>query len=85
MTLTGLVTIMFAILVVVIIVVFIMKLCFCPLAHDILEDFLWYKNSTKIWRHVYQYIFSFGLIAFFIAFLISICFLAEWGNTIILW
>lgn len=85
MTLTGLVIIMFAILVVVTIVVFIMELCFCPLAHDILEDFLWYKNSTKIGQHVYQYIFSFGLIALFIAFLISVCFLAEWGNTIILW
>lgn len=78
MTLTGLVITIFAILIVVIIFVF-------PLAHSILEDLLWYKNSTKIWQHVYQYIFSFALFALFIAFLISVHFLAKWGDTIILW
>lgn len=85
MTLSGLIQIIFIVIVVFGVIIFLIECFLIDDIEDVLSIFDWYNERNKIVQHIMDYCFLFFIIFMFIGFLFLICVFMEWGDTIILW
>lgn len=85
MTLSGLIWIIFGIMLILGWVIFIIEMFLIDDIEDILNIFDWYNKKNAIVRHIMDYCFLFLVIFVFIGVVFLITVFIKWGDTIILW
>lgn len=85
MTLSGLIGIIFGIIVVLGGAISMIEIFLIEDIEDTLSAFNWYNKRNGIVRHIIDYCFLFLTIFMFFGFIFLICVFMKWGDTIILW